>query len=145
MLIEPLVTRLAAQRASEEELDRLEDIYMSMKIADENRSLSDFYPACVEFHITVFDICHNDLTSRLSRISLSLCDYHFRVEETTNEYVGGISAMYFQVLTLMRARKAEEAERAMQNLLDMIIGELKELHAKQQSTKTEISDRIAVN
>jgi GntR family transcriptional regulator, galactonate operon transcriptional repressor len=145
ILIEPLVTRLVAQRATEEELDRLEDIYMSMQVADDEQSLAKFYPACVEFHITLYEICHNDLLSRLSGISQSLCDYHFRLKEAANEYVAGMSAMYHEIISLMRVRNAEAAEHVMQKLLDMKVNELKELHSNHQNTSSRKSDRIAIN
>ncbi|MEH6547880.1 MAG: FadR/GntR family transcriptional regulator [Sneathiella sp.] len=131
VLIEPLVTRLVAQRATEEELDRLEDIYMSMQVADEKESLADFYPACVDFHMTIYEICHNDLLSRLSGISQSLCDYHFKLKEPANIYVTGMSNFYLEILKLLRARNAEGAEQAMQSLLDMKITDLRLLHSGQ--------------
>lgn len=145
VLVEPLVTRLVAQRATEEELDKLEDIYVAMTAADETETLSDFYPACVDFHMTIYEICHNDLLSRLSGISQSLCDYHFKLKQSDNIYVTGMSGFYLDILNLLRRRDAEGAERAMQSLLDMKISDLRELHSEQLVAAKKKQDRMTVN
>lgn len=145
VLVEPLVTRLVAQRATEEELDQLEDVYLAMTVADKKESLSDFYPACVDFHMTIYEICHNDLLSRLSGISQSLCDYHFKLKQLGNIYVTGMSNFYLEILKLLRSRDAKGAELAMQSLLDMKVTDLRELHTEQQVAANRKLDQFTLN
>lgn len=130
-LVEPLVVRLVAQRATEAELDRLEDSFLAMKRAAECESLADMHTHCVDFHMTLFEICHNDIILRLSGVIQSMCDYQLKLRSATNSIPEGIIEVYQGILTELRNRNVDGAEMAMRQLIGSMMDDLRRLHSDQ--------------
>ncbi len=138
-LVEPLVVRLVAQRATDEELDRLEDTYFEMKDAVEQNSLLNLHAACVDFHMTLFEICHNDLILRLSGVIQSMCDYQLQLRSDANTIPDGISGAYHAILTELRKRHVDGAEQAMTQLIEALMTDMRQLHNEQLSQSREVA------
>ncbi|MCR9213949.1 MAG: FadR family transcriptional regulator [Proteobacteria bacterium] len=138
-LMEPLVVRLVAQRATDEELDRLEDTYLAMKEAVESNSLMDLHAGCVDFHMTLFEICHNDLILRLSGVIQSMCDYQLQLRSAENSIPDGILGAYHAILIELRNRNVDGAEQAMSMLIEALMSDMRQLHNEQLNQSREVA------
>ncbi|PHQ72242.1 MAG: hypothetical protein COB93_01075 [Sneathiella sp.] len=129
-VVEPVVAGLAALRATDEEIDHLEDTYISMQEAVSVNSLDNLHSHCVDFHMVLFEICHNDVILRLSGVVRALCDYQFELHKSSNSMPDGIIDAYGAILTEIRNRDVEGSERTMRALIEAKIADMKRFRAE---------------
>jgi len=129
-LVEPVIAGLVATRATDEELDKLEDMYLEMKGAVAAQSLDNLHSSCVDFHMVLFEVCHNDVLLRLSGVVRALCDYQFNLRKSLNTIPPGMIDAYGAILKELRRRDAEGAERTMRALIEAKIADMRQLRGE---------------
>lgn len=123
LMVEPGAARLAAERASDEQLDELDAAYRSM--AEHAPRLPDgeeaFVGADLAFHLTLLRASGNQLVEQLGRL-LEAGLHH--ALEATSQLPGGVAAtlpLHRSVLTAVRRRRPDSAARATRRLLDLTV------------------------
>jgi GntR family transcriptional regulator, galactonate operon transcriptional repressor len=114
-LIEPVAARLAAHRASEEDIDRMEKAWLQMEAGVDDLEL--YYAGDVAFHLSVLSACHNQIMQRLDGIIGTVLNLSFEMQKET--LVGpheGLEAHYL-IIDRIRARDRRGAERAMRAVI----------------------------
>lgn len=123
-LIEPAAAKLAAERSSEEGIERIGVALTGMhEFVGEPEQ---FYEADVEFHLAIFAASGNDLIDRMSTILRPLLEASFKLQSEANAVRGlvdgyGVHAAVFDAIA---ARAPERARNAMLNLLDRAVSEI---------------------
>jgi len=121
-IFEPAAARLAATRATDEELAALRHAYEEMIVADD---FDAFIAPDLRFHALVLEASHNELLERLSSIfgavlrtlflqSLSALGGHSRDSFRRS----GAKQRHKSIVTALEARDPEAAERAVLRLID---------------------------
>jgi DNA-binding FadR family transcriptional regulator len=80
-LLEPAAARLAAARATMEDLGRMERAVLAM--ADRDRGLEGYATADVEFHLTVYAASHNLLLRQFGTVVADLLHLTFNLQQIT--------------------------------------------------------------
>jgi DNA-binding FadR family transcriptional regulator len=80
-LLEPAAARLAAARATMDDLGRLERAVVAM--ADRDRGLEGYATADVEFHLTVYAASHNLLLRQFGTVVADLLHLTFNLQQIT--------------------------------------------------------------
>ena len=114
-LIEPVAARLAASRATEDDLERMEAAYRQMETGVDD--LETFYTGDVAFHLAVLAACHNQMMQRLDGIIGTVLGLSFQLQKDT--LVGpheGLEAHYL-IIDRIRAHDRRGAERAMRAVI----------------------------
>jgi len=114
-LIEPAAARLAAERATPEEVERIERAYLRMEAS--TGDVTALYEADLAFHMTVFAACHNELVERLSGIVRTLLELSFRMQRRSDVPPEAILAQHRAVLEAIRSRAGAVAETAMRTVI----------------------------
>jgi len=123
-LIEPAAARLAALRGSDGEVERIGEALqrMGLSVGDSTH----FYEADIEFHMAIFAASHNAVIGRMSAMLRPLLEASFRqqseanVERSLREGYGVHEAVFLAI----KGKKAAEAHRAMERLLDRAVTEI---------------------
>lgn len=123
LMVEPAAARLAADRASDAQLDELEEAYRGM--AEHAPGLPGaedaFVAADLAFHLTLLRASGNQLVEQLGR--LLEAGLHHSLEATSH-LPGGVAAtlpLHRSVLNAVRRRRPESAARATRRLLDVTV------------------------
>jgi GntR family transcriptional regulator, galactonate operon transcriptional repressor len=114
-VIEPVAARLAATRATESDIENIEQAYRRMAAGVDN--LADFYASDVDFHLSILAACHNQLIRRLDGIIGTVLAISFQLQKET--LVGpqeGLEAHY-EIVERIRDRNRRGAERAMRKVI----------------------------
>ena len=110
-VVEPVAARFAADRATSEDLARIEEAYLSMEESVNN--VQSFYEADRDFHLAVLGSCRNQFIDRMSGIVGTILDLTFRMQsEVDLDLSKGLPA-HLEVLTRIRAGDRRGAEKAM--------------------------------
>lgn len=122
-VVEPAAARLAAERASDEQIAELETAYRGMaeNAADLAKHETAFVDADLAFHLVVLRASGNQLVEQLGRL-LEAGLHH--ALEATSHLPGGVAAtlpLHRAVLQAIRARRPAAAERAMNRLLQVTV------------------------
>ncbi|TVT15348.1 FadR family transcriptional regulator [Amycolatopsis acidiphila] len=120
LMVEPDAARLAAERASEEQVAILEDAYARMEAHAPNLPAEEdaFVEADLVFHLTLLRASGNQLIEQLGRL-LETGLYHGL--EASSHAPGGVAAtlpLHQTVLVAVRARRPVAAARAMRKLIE---------------------------
>jgi GntR family transcriptional regulator, galactonate operon transcriptional repressor len=114
-LIEPIAARLAANRASEDDIEHMENAWRQMEAGVDDLEL--YYAGDVAFHLSVLAACHNQIMQRLDSIIGTVLSLSFELQKDT--LVGpheGLDAHYL-IIDRIRARDRRGAERAMRAVI----------------------------
>lgn len=110
ILLEPPLAALAAQNATEEEIEKLEEILGELEIRMENRE--DYTEKDMEFHVQIANCCHNSVVANLFPvISKGVLVFAGEVQET--EYRQTLVS-HRRIFEAIRGHRPVEAEQAMQ-------------------------------
>ena len=122
-LIEPKAARLAAARATPEDIEAMEAAHQRMVRAA--RDPDEFYEADLAFHLSVLAGCHNQLILRLSGIVRTVLSVSFRLQRSgVEELPEGIEA-HRTIVERIRGRDRAGAERAMRAVIGRAKNELR--------------------
>lgn len=114
-VIEPKAARLAAERATPEERERILEAYQRMEEAAGDREA--FYVADLAFHLSVFSACHNQLLRRLSGIVGAVLEFSFRLQTESEEVQRDSLTAHYDVYERIARRDPRGAERAMRQVI----------------------------
>ena len=110
-VVEPVAARFAADRATSEDLARIEEAYLSMEESVDD--VQAFYEADRAFHLAVLGSCRNQFIDRMSGIVGTILDLTFRMQsEVSVDLRIGLPA-HLEVLSRIRAGDRRGAEKAM--------------------------------
>ena len=115
-MIEPAAARLAATRRSAEQLQALATALAEMTAAV-NDPLA-YYRADLAFHRAVFAASGNPFVDRLGAIVSAVLEVSFRLQRRSLIPMAVGLAMHDRVLDAVRARNADAAERAMDEIIE---------------------------
>jgi DNA-binding FadR family transcriptional regulator len=110
--VEPIATKLACERASEEDLVRIQRSVDGMREALEASDDEAFRRHTVAFHVLIAEASHNELIRTLTVITQELIFSKER-ERLSSDPKGTIAA-HERILELLRSRDKTKASNAMQ-------------------------------
>jgi GntR family galactonate operon transcriptional repressor len=113
--LEPKAARLAAERATEDDIEAMQAAHHRM-----DRAASDpaeFYTADIAFHLAVFAGCHNLLIQRLSGIVETVLTLSFRLQDSELVDLREAANAHGRVIDRIRLRDRAGAERAMRAVI----------------------------
>ncbi|MFP6772806.1 MAG: FadR/GntR family transcriptional regulator [Alphaproteobacteria bacterium] len=110
-LIEPVAAKLAADRATSDDLTRIEAAYLRMEASVDD--YEGFYVADVDFHLAVLNASHNQLVQRLAGIIGTVLGLSFSLQKTVRIPLRESLESHYQVFDGIRQRNRRAAERAM--------------------------------
>jgi len=131
-LLEPVAARLAASRATAEDLERIEAAYKDME-----RTVDDyeaFYVADLDFHLAVLNASHNQLLQRLSSIVGTVLGLGFSMQKQARIPLRESLPSHYQVFEGIRERKGRQAERAMRIVIGRGKNTLSQRHKLMHAT-----------
>ena len=114
-VIEPVAARLAATRATEEDMDNMERAHGRM--ASGINDIAEFYAGDVAFHLSILAACHNQLMRRLSGIIGTVLSISFELQKDTLEQPHAGLDAHYQIIERIRDRDRRGAERAMRKVI----------------------------
>lgn len=114
-LLEPKAARLAAERATEDDIEAMQAAHERMARAAADPT--DFYAADIAFHLAVFDGCHNLLIQRLSGIVETVLTLSFRLQGPGLVDLREAIEAHGRVIDRIRHRDRAGAERAMRAVI----------------------------
>ncbi len=115
-LIEPVAARMAASRATEGGLERIESAYRRMEAAVDD--YESFYMADLDFHLAVLNASHNQLVQRLAGIIGTVLALGFRLQKQARIPLREGLESHYQVFQGIRERDRRAAERAMRAVIN---------------------------
>ena len=121
--LEPKAARLAAERATEDDIEAMQAAYekMARAVADP----IDFHGADTAFHLAVFAGCHNLLIQRLSGIVETVLTLSFRLQSPGLAGLKDAVEAHGRVIDRIRAGDRAGAERAMRRVIGRAKAELR--------------------
>lgn len=141
-LIEPGAARLAAERASEEEIATLGKAYKQMEAHVVNSEA--FIAADMQFHFVILAACHNEILEQMSSAIGEALEISRKV---TVELPGSSEAhlpLHEAVAEAIRRRDADAAENAMRKLIEFVQSDVERfLQRNNLKVKSEDGDRSA--
>lgn len=110
-LIEPVAAKLAADRATSDDLTRIEAAFLRMEASVDDYEA--FYVADVDFHLAVLYASHNQLVQRLAGIIGTVLGLSFSLQKQARIPLRESMESHYQVFDGIRQRDKRSAERAM--------------------------------
>ena len=114
-LIEPVISRWAAERATAVDLVAIEASYNAM--ANYNGDLARFHEADIAFHKAILLATHNvviqQLSGAISALQRAIFEYTFRTEEEHMNRTIRVHHELFEAIRCKNAKAAEDASRHM--------------------------------
>ncbi|MCX5496133.1 FadR/GntR family transcriptional regulator [Kaistia dalseonensis] len=122
--IEPAAARLAAARATEEDIARLDDAYRRMVEALADSDFQRFNEADTEFHRHLLRASHNVVFHQMATTIDAALAYSFRMTIQRAREPGGSLALHGDVVERIRARDTDGAQDVMIRLLNLAVVDL---------------------
>jgi DNA-binding FadR family transcriptional regulator len=119
-LIEPAAARLAAERATDEEIAALEAAHEGMEAAGENLDL--FMEPDLRFHTVLLEASHNELLEHMAGILTSVLRILFSNAQRPPGAFGRAAGLHGAVVDAIVARDPDAAEAALLRLSDDTAG-----------------------
>jgi DNA-binding FadR family transcriptional regulator len=113
--LEPKAARLAAERATEDDIEAMQAAHEQMTRAAADPAA--FYTADIAFHLAVFAGCHNLLIRRLSGIVETVLTLSFRLQGPELVDLREAIEAHGRVIDRIRHRDRAGAERAMRAVI----------------------------
>jgi GntR family galactonate operon transcriptional repressor len=114
-LIEPQAVRLAAERATDEQIAALEQAHLEMKAAGE--SLDAFMEPDLRFHTLVLEACHNELLEHMAGILTSVLRTLFSYSARPPGAFPRAARRHGAIVKAIRAHDPDAAEAALMRLI----------------------------
>ena len=115
-VVEPAAVRMAAQRATGEDIAAIEEAFVGMKKAVEQGG--DYVLHDLRFHQGLLKACHNRMLVQMSKALSALLRTSFEVSTSRKDGPRNSLPLHRAVLDAVVARDAERAERAILVLID---------------------------
>ena len=111
-VIEPAGVRLAAERATDQDIDELEQAYAGMKDAVDNGG--DYVRHDLRFHQALLRACHNRMLVQMSKALGALLRTSFVISTARPDCAAKSLPLHRAVLDAVIARSPAKAEKAIQ-------------------------------
>jgi DNA-binding FadR family transcriptional regulator len=115
-IVEPAGVRLAAERATPEDIADIETAYAGMKAAIEDGG--DYVAHDLRFHQGLLNACHNRMVVQMSKALGALLRTSFEISTTKPDGPAHSLPLHRAVLDAVIARSPQKAERACLVLID---------------------------
>ena len=115
-VVEPAAVRMAAERATAEDLAELESAYAGMKQAIEHGG--DYVTNDLRFHQGLLRACHNRMVMQMSKALSALLRTSFEISTAKPNGPASSLGMHRAVLDAVVARHPQKAEKAILKLID---------------------------
>ncbi|MDE2605736.1 MAG: FadR family transcriptional regulator [Burkholderiales bacterium] len=115
-VVEPAAVRMAAQRATDEDIAAIEEAFAGMKKAVEEGG--DYVLHDLRFHQGLLSACHNRMLVQMSKALSALLRTSFEISTTRKDGPRNSLPLHRAVLDAVIARDPERAERAILVLID---------------------------
>ncbi len=115
-VLEPAVARLAAERASEDQIIILEEIQKDIETSEAKGERAKFFRAVRDFHLCLYDICRNEYAERLKDVIVVTLRYLYDRRDSGRHIKVGVARWHGLILEKIRAgdgRGAEELSRTL--------------------------------
>ena len=123
-VIEPAAARLAAFRATPEDLAVIEDAYRRMSEAKAAQDFETFNEADIDFHKGLLRASHNIVFQQMSTTIGAALAYSFRMTVERAREPGGSLPNHGEVIERIRVRDGEGAYASMARLLNFAVIDL---------------------
>jgi DNA-binding FadR family transcriptional regulator len=115
-LVEPAAVRLAAERATPQDIAEIEAAYAGMKLSiDEG---GDYVSSDLRFHQGLLRACHNRMVAQMSKALGALLRTSFEISTSRPDGPAQSLPLHRAVLDAVIARSPQKAERAIIVLID---------------------------
>ncbi len=115
-VVEPAAVRLAAERATAEDIAEIEQAYAGMRDAIEHGG--DYVAHDLRFHQGLLRACHNRMLAQMSKALGALLRTSFEISTTRPDGPASSLPLHRAVLDAVIARQPQKAERAALVLID---------------------------
>ena len=115
-LVEPAAVRLAAERATAQDIVEIEAAYAGMKRSIEEGG--DYVSSDLRFHQGLLRACHNRMLAHMSKALGALLRTSFEISTTRPDGPASSLPMHRAVLDAVIERAPQKAERAILALID---------------------------
>src|SRR5262245_638135 len=115
-LIEPGAARLAAERATEEQITALEEAAAGMKAAGDK--LDAFMDPDLRFHALLLEACHNELLEHLGSVFTAVLRTLFAYPARPPRAYRRAARLHAAIVTAIADRDPDAAEQAVIRLID---------------------------
>jgi len=115
-VVEPAAVRMAALRATGDDIAAIEEAFAGMKKAVEEGG--DYVLHDLRFHQGLLSACHNRMLVQMSKALSALLRTSFEISTTRKDGPRNSLPLHRAVLDAVIARDPERAERAIQVLID---------------------------
>ena len=115
-LVEPAAVRLAAERASPQDIAEIEAAYAGMKVSIEEGG--DYVSSDLRFHQGLLRACHNRMVAQMGKALGALLRTSFEISTSKPDGPAQSLPLHRAVLDAVIARSPRKAERAIIVLID---------------------------
>jgi DNA-binding FadR family transcriptional regulator len=115
-MIEPAAARLAAERATEEQVAALHDAYEAMAAAGDD--LDAFMEPDLRFHNLLLEACRNELLEHMSEIFTAVLRTVFAYSSSSSSAYPRAARRHRAIVKAIEARDPDAAEKAVLRLID---------------------------
>ena len=129
-VVEPAAVRLAAERATADDLARIETAYAGMKQAIEQGG--DYVRHDLAFHQGLLSACHNRMVVQMSKALGALLRTSFEISTSRPDGPATSLPLHRAVLDAVIARNATKAERASLVLIDSAADDIDQVLASRR-------------
>ena len=121
-MIEPAVARLAAERATDEQIGALYEAYEEMAAAGDD--LDAFMAPDLRFHNLLVEACGNELLEHMTEILTAVLRTVFAYSSSSSRAYPRAARRHRAIVQAIEARDADAAEQAVLRLIDDTKGNL---------------------
>jgi len=129
-VLEPAAVRLAAERATAEDIAQLEQAFAGMKDAIENGG--DYVKHDLQFHQGLLRACHNRMVVQMSNALAALLRTSFEISTSRPAGPSSSLPLHRAVLDAVIARSPQKAEKASLVLIDGAAEDIEEVLASRR-------------
>src|SRR6478609_2090124 len=115
-MIEPAVARLAAERATDEQVEALYEAYEEMAAAGDD--LDAFMAPDLRFHNLLLEACGNELLEHMSEIFTAVLRTVFAYSSSSSRSYPRAARRHRAIVKAIEARDPDAAEQAVLRLID---------------------------
>ena len=129
-VLEPAAVRIAAERATAEDIAQLEQAYAGMKDAIDNGG--DYVKHDLQFHQGLLRACHNRMVVQMSNALAALLRTSFEISTSRPDGPATSLPLHRAVLDAVIARSPQKAEKASLVLIDGAAEDIEEVLASRR-------------
>ncbi len=130
-VVEPAAVRMAAERATPQDIARIRDAFEGMvRAVDEG---GDYVAHDLRFHLGLLQASHNRMLVQMSKALSALLRTSFEISTTRPDGPRGSLPLHEAVLLAVAAHKPDKAERAIRVLIDGAADDIDEVLAERSA------------